>query len=136
MRASLVAGLTVATLFTASPAWADPPVASFTVSPAAPRSGDVVTFRSTATGTVSGLSWDLDGDGRCDDATGSTATRTFPAPATYLVQLCVSGPDGAASQVRRITVADLPPAASFEVVPAAPVAGQPVTLISTATDPD
>ncbi len=125
----MVAGLALA-------AFADPPVASFTMDPPEPRSGQLVTFTSTATGTVEAQSWDLDGDGRCDDATGATAQRTFPAPATYAIELCVSGPDGDASQVRRITVGDVAPEASFRVLPEAPRAGRPVTLVSTATDPD
>ncbi len=125
----MVAGLALA-------AFADPPVASFTMDPPEPRSGQLVTFTSTATGTVEAQSWDLDGDGRCDDATGATAQRTFPAPATYAVELCVSGPDGDASQVRRITVGDVAPEASFRLLPEAPRAGRPVTLVSTATDPD
>src|SRR3954451_19968729 len=136
MRPMLAAGLTLAVLAAAPPARAEAPVASFTVDPAVPRSGDTVTFTSTAAGTIDGQSWDLDGDGRCNDATGPASARAFPAPATYLVGLCVTGPDGDASQVRRITVADLAPAASFEVTPAAPRAGQQVTFISTATDQD
>jgi hypothetical protein len=38
--------------------------------------------------------------------------------------------------VQPITVQDVPPVASFQLLPEAPRVGEPVTLISTATDPD
>jgi secreted trypsin-like serine protease len=55
----------------------------FSFSPAAPTAGERVTLRSTASSpaggpAITGLAWDLDGDGGFDDATGTTATATLP----------------------------------------------------------
>ena len=58
-----------------APAWAVP-VPSFTYSPTQPLTGQTITFTSTSTGATI-ITWDLDGDGYCDDASGSTATASF-----------------------------------------------------------
>ena len=115
---------------------ADPPVASFTITPAEPLTGDAVSFASTSTGTISAESWDLDGDGRCNDATGGTAQRTYATPGTYSVKLCADGPDGEASQIRRVVAGNRPPVASFTVQPQTPHAQEPVSFASTSADPD
>ena len=64
-----------------APAWAVP-VASFTYSPAQPLTGQTITFTSTSTGATI-ITWDLDGDGFCDDASGPTATASFAAAGGY-----------------------------------------------------
>src|SRR3954463_6678300 len=63
-----------------------PPVAAFTFTPDSPLTGGAVTFTSQSADPDGGTlalqqSWDLDGDGQYDDATGRTATATFPAGA-------------------------------------------------------
>ena len=65
-------------------------MASFAYSPAAPLSAQVVTFSSTSTGTIMSLTWDLDGDGACDDAAGPATARSFPMAGSYSVELCVN----------------------------------------------
>ena len=58
-----------------------PPTASFDFRPAAPLAGQLVTFFSTADDpdkNIERIDWDLDGDGAYE-ASGSTASRTFPA---------------------------------------------------------
>ena len=75
-----------------------PPLASFTVSPASPVTGQQVMFTSTSGGgggSITGQAWDLDNDGAFDDATGSTASRSFATPGTHIVRLSVLNSQGA-----------------------------------------
>jgi PKD repeat protein len=77
-----------------------PPKAGFGFTPSAPRAGQPVTFSSTSTdpdGTIAALAWDLNGDGRFDDATGQTAQRAFPAAGSYNVSLRVTDDNGLSS---------------------------------------
>ena len=72
-----------------------PPVASFVFFPAAPVAGLPVSLVSTSVDPdsaipVSAERWDLNGDGLFDDATGPSATTTFPVPGLYQVSLQVS----------------------------------------------
>lgn len=108
--------------------------ASFTYSPAAPLTGQTVTFTSTSTGTVTSEAWDLDGSGECDDATGHAVQRSFAIPGKYSVQLCVNGDESIQQQT--ITVGDRAPVAAITWSPAKPVTGEAVTLTSTSADPD
>jgi plastocyanin len=82
-----------------------PPVAAFVRTSTV---GTTVTFTSTSSdqdGRIVAQAWDLDDDGAYDDATGSTATRTFPAPGKYTVRLKVTDDDGASRTTwRTITV--------------------------------
>lgn len=61
---------------------------NFTFTPSTPTQGQAVFFESTSTGSsvnpIVAYSWDF-GDG--GTATGTTATHTFSAPATYFVKL-------------------------------------------------
>jgi PKD repeat protein len=112
------------------------PVASFTSSPAAPLSGDVVTFTSTSTGAITAMAWDLDADGQFNDGVRRTAQRTFATPGRYLVSLAVGGPDGSAKQSQWIQIGNRPPVAAFGYTPATPVAQGTVVFAATAHDPD
>jgi hypothetical protein len=116
------------------------PSAGFSVSPPHPRTNDVVTFRSQAVdpeGGPLGLSWDLDGDGRCDDATGATARRSWSQPGVRRVKLCVVDDHGAtAAATRNVTIANRPPAAAFVYSPKIVHVGDRVTFLSTSRDPD
>jgi subtilisin-like proprotein convertase family protein len=69
-----------------------PPYAAFTTIPDAPNAGQTVTFRSTSSdgGHIVSQAWDLDNDGAYDDASGATATRSFPTADTYKVGLRVT----------------------------------------------
>ena len=77
-----------------------PPVAAFTYAPVPPAAGNTVWFTSTSAdfeGPVIAIAWDLDGDGRFDDATGVQASRSFMAPGAYTVRLLAVDRDGATS---------------------------------------
>jgi PKD repeat protein len=113
------------------------PTASFAFSPAAPLTGEVVTFTSTSTGTLSSQAWDLDGDRACDDAAGESAQRSFPAAATYFVTLCVSdGAGGSGSQTQPVVVGNRAPVAAFNYAPGTPLPGDSIVLTSFSADPD
>lgn len=88
-----------------------PPDASFTVSPASPVAGQVVTLTSTSSdpdGRVVALAWDVDGDGAYDDGAGGTARVTFPSAGSRTVGLRATD-DGGASVVARTPVAVVAP---------------------------
>lgn len=67
-----------------------PPTASFSFAPAAPAVGTSVAFTSSSSdpdGQIATLAWDLNGDGRFDDAQGPTAAWTFDTPGAHTVSL-------------------------------------------------
>ena len=85
--------------------------------------------------------WDLDEDGVYDDDTGRTAQRTFHSVRTYEVGVRALDANLAViDQVRKpVKVNAAPnalPEASFVFFPSAPVAGMPITFVSTSVDPD
>jgi plastocyanin len=149
-RARIALGLVLAlvVLTTADTAAAAIPAGgtrvSFTWSPQSPLVGQAVTFTSTsAAGTVNAITsqlWDLDDDGKFDDAKGRKATTTFSTPGNHVVTLRVVDSHVVHNHVHAATVAvdtvNLPPVASFAYQPSSPFTGQPISFYSTATDPD
>jgi len=79
-----------------------PPVASFTFSPANPNPGDTVTFDASASydpdGTIVSYSWNF-GDGKT--ASGVTVTHVYSAAGRYTVTLTVTDNQGATATARR-----------------------------------
>lgn len=70
-----------------------PPRASFSISPSNPQLGQPITFTSTSAdpdGTVAKVEWEFNGDGKYDDASGTTAQYTFSQPGRYPVSIRVS----------------------------------------------
>ena len=103
----------------------------FNFTPTQPLTGETVTFTATTGGSIT---WDLDGDDTCDDASGTAAARSFPAAGAYTVKLCVNGDQIEEKAV--VPVANRPPLASFAFLPTEPVARERVDFTSTAVDPD
>jgi PKD repeat protein len=103
----------------------------FSYAPAEPLTGEVVTFTAQVGGSIT---WDLDGDDACDDASGTVATNSFPSAGSHTVKMCVNIDQ--LEEKTTVTVLNRPPVAAFALVPAAPVTRQPVTFTSTAVDPD
>jgi len=80
------------------------PIADFGATPGTPLTDSVVTLASTARdpdGPLTSQTWDLDGDGRYDDASGPVASRTFRGAGIYSVGLRVTDSKGAAVASRR-----------------------------------
>jgi PKD repeat protein len=83
-------------------------------------------------------SWDLDGDGHYDDATGELQTVTYAKSGRYRVGVQVSDGHGATSTAQAtITVlVDQAPTVSFTNDPVQPAIGATVNFTATATDTD
>lgn len=122
-----------------------PPVATFLCSPLSPVAGETVTCISSSTDADGTLThaWDFDNDGQFDDGGGETGQKIFSEVGTYLVRLQVTDDDGARAVALQDVVVvspppppNMPPVASFIVIPVAPVAGEMLALMSIATDPD
>jgi hypothetical protein len=82
------------------------PIASFTYAPQPPQAGDRILFTSISAdpdGPIAAQAWDLNGDGRFDDASGPTAEWTFPTAGGFLVSLAVTDNNGATT-VATLTV--------------------------------
>ncbi len=92
-----------------------PPTASFVYAPAQPLAGNAVSLFATSTDPDSQIeshSWDLDGDGSFDDATGSTASLTFPLPGSYRIGLEVADGQGSSAVAHETLLVGAPTAAS------------------------
>jgi PKD repeat protein len=116
------------------------PRATFAHDPPSPNPRDAVTLTSTSIdpdGSISAIAWDTDNDGAFDDGTTAKVTKTFLTSGNQTVRLRVTDNDGGqAIGSQTIVIGNRPPAAAFDYRPAAPVAGQLVTLFSTSDDPD
>jgi PKD repeat protein len=118
------------------------PRATFTFGPDAPNPRELVTLTSTSVDPDDptrppAVEWDLDNDGAFDDGTGTKVTKAFPTSGNQTVRLRATDIDGGeAIGSQTIVIGNRPPTASFDFRPAAPVAGQLVTLFSTSDDPD
>ena len=102
--------------------------------------GGSATFTSRSSdpeGRMDTQTWDLDGDGQFDDATGATARATFPGTRPVSVGLRVTDKDGAAADRRvQIVPGNRAPTATIAVAPDPPQPGAPATLTATAEDDD
>jgi hypothetical protein len=124
--------------------------ADFTWSPDPPVRKQPATFSAVQDPGITWYRWDLDGNGLYDDAAdadGPTVNRTFQEARTYTIGLVTLDSEGNISERRKgVTVVEPSgggsttgnglPEASFVFFPAGPTAGEPVTFVSTATDPD
>jgi PKD repeat protein len=109
------------------------PSASFTFSPAVPLVGQTVSFDasgSTDDGPLppTSYTWDLDGDGQYDDATGQQPSISYPTAGAKSVGLKVTDALGLTSTATRIVNVNAAPTAAFTFTPASPVAGKAVSF--------
>jgi PKD repeat protein len=126
------------------------PVADFTWSPNPAVVDQEITFTAVTDPGIAHYRWDLDGDGNYTDRvdrSGPEVPRTFQQARTYTIGLLVfdeaGGFDEAVKQVEVVPAdspppepGNRPPDASFVFFPSGPIAGEPITFVSTATDPD
>lgn len=117
-----------------------PPIASFTVSPAAPLTGQTVTFTSTSTDPDNALAsqaWDLDNDGRFNDGTAKVVGCSWPRAGSYKVRLLVVDSQGiSVVEEKTITVANRPPTVTIAATPGQLRVGKKVTFKAAAADAD
>jgi PKD repeat protein len=74
------------------------PNAAIVYAPASPQTGEPITFFSNSTdsdGRITTQVWDLDGDGKYNDGSGTVATAAFAVPGTYTVRLRIADDKGA-----------------------------------------
>ena len=112
------------------------PVADFSFTPTAPRTGEPIALTSTASdpdGSIASYAWDYDNDGTVD-STSANPTARFTTPGNHTVKLTVTDNLGAPVVVLHTIPVGQPPTASFTISPAAPTAGNPVTFTATSTD--
>jgi PKD repeat protein len=119
-----------------------PPNAEFHFSPDPPVSNETVTFDAQAStpppgATITSMTWDLDGDGEFDDATGAAPSSSYPTPGPHTVSLRVDASDTSFDiRSRVVQVGNRAPKASFSFSPNVPRAGDAIELVSTSTDSD
>ena len=114
---------------------AEPPTASFTVSPASPKAGETVSF--DASGSEAGsepivsYDWDFDGDGS-SDATGVEAEHVFEESGDYDVELTVTGEEGRIGEASQSVSVEEggsgAPTASFTASTTEPEVGETVSF--------
>jgi plastocyanin len=142
-RCLLAFALACAALLAAAQVSAAAP-AEFSWSPDPPVAKKTATFTAVEDPAIAAYEWDLDGDGTYNDASGREVKRTFQTARVYEVGLITIDVDTTVNEVRKsVTVIpgnpaseNQPPAASFVFFPAGPVAGEPITFVSTSSDPD
>jgi PKD repeat protein len=76
-----------------------PVTASFTVGPTNGVAPLIVTFTNTSTGTITNRYWTF-GDGKYTNTLGTVTLHTYTNAGTYTVQLVISGPLGAATNIQ------------------------------------
>jgi PKD repeat protein len=129
-------------LLALAPATALGLTADFSFDPDDPLTNQTVEFSGAASdvtpgATIASWSWELGGDTTCDDRDEQEISCSFRHPGTPSVTLTVTDSlGGSDSKTRAIEIGDRPPSASIAVVPNDPVAGEPVTFVSTSADPD
>ena len=146
LRCLLLAVVALATFLAVVPP-AGAAIADFTWSPDPPVRGEKATFTAVQDPAITTYLWDLDGNGRYDDPqddSGPQVPRTFQQARVYEIGLVTLDVDGNVNETRKqVTVVapgdpvpNRPPDASFVFFPAGPIVGEPITFVSTSTDPD
>jgi PKD repeat protein len=121
---------------------ANPPKATFTFSPQAPKTGQTIDFDASGSAAPAGeaitdISWDLDGDGEFNDAGGPRVSFSYPSPGPRTVSIRVQSSGGGFDiHSAVVKIQNRGPTASFSYSPAVPRLGDTIALTSTSTDPD
>ncbi len=110
--------------------------------PAAPRTGDTVTFDGSSACGTGGVvcRWDLDGDGfgnNADEPASPRVAHVFASPGPHVVRLLADSRPVLGTKAYEVTVrvVDRPPVAAI-LAPRTAGVGARVTFVSLARDPD
>ncbi len=116
------------------------PTASFTVSPAEPKTNEEVLFDASGStdsdGVIVSYDWDF---GDNTTGTGQAVTHSYGSSGDYFAVLTVTDNDGnTGTHTQRLTIeANAPPQAAFDITPSAPKTNEEVAFDATkSTDPD
>jgi PKD repeat protein len=122
------------------------PTAGFSFAPQAPLPGQAIAFTSQSSPSQSpgnpqiiSTQWDFNYDPTKDftpDASGTTATTSFPTAGAKTVAIKVTETGGGYAIAPAPVMVNAPPEAAFNVAPGTPLDGDVVTLASTSRDPD
>lgn len=118
------------------------PDAAFTFSPATPLTNETITFDGSGSAppagqTITAWSWDLDGDGAFDDASGPAPSTSYSTPGPRIVQLRVDASGGGFDvTAQSVNIGNRSPTASFDFSPQKARPGDKLRLTSTSSDPD
>jgi PKD repeat protein len=112
-----------------------PPAPNFVVVPAAPQTGQSVTFASTTIAgesPVTALDWDLDGDGNFNNGTGGSVVASFSTSGAHIVSLRATDTDGTSAIAQKVV--------NVTAAPGAPIStasgpGTVTTIASSGSDP-
>src|SRR5271157_3875344 len=116
-----------------------PPVASFTFSPATPAVSQALQLTDTSVdhdGTIAAWQWNF-GDGSAN-STVKNPTHAYASAGNFTVTLTVTDNEGALGVARKTVsvIVAQPPTASFTYTPASPVVTQTVQFTDKSTDSD
>ena len=122
------------------------PNAGFSFAPQAPLPGQAIELTSQSTPSsspgnpaIESTQWDFNYDPTQEftpDASGATATTSYPTPGTKTVAIKVTETGGGFAIASAQISVNAPPQASFNIAPGSPLDGDTVTLSSTSSDPD
>ena len=92
-------------------------------------------------GTYTSWEWDLNNDGQFGDQTGQTIVHSYPRSGDFAIAVVASNELGDTDLAEDVVKVREPsgtklPEASFVFFPTAPLVAEPVTFVSTSTDPD
>lgn len=121
------------------PAVNQEPVASFTATPDRGAVPLVVALDASGSSDPEGgaltYTWDLDGDGACDDATGVRVEHAFTVSGSVTVKLCVRDASGAQSTATKVIRAgNLDPTVSVSVTSGSWKVGDTISFAAQAND--
>ncbi len=113
------------------------PSPSLRIQPAAPRAGTTVVLSATSPGSGVTHTWDLDGDGAFDDATGAAVTMTAAASGSVAVRSTdAGGRSGSERRTFAVHGGNLRPTGRLRLVSPVPDAATTTEVVVDASDPD